>query len=59
MDKNVQKLLSWSGVRTKKPAFEIKYKRIVDAISQTLMEKFKEFNRDVLKSKVQDLFANA
>lgn len=59
MDKDVQKIFSWSGLRTKKPSFEKDYKRIVDAISETLNEKFMDYNYDMLKNKAITLFNNA
>lgn len=59
MTPEVQKQLSWSGYRTTKPSFEKGYGKIVDAISQTLQEKFKDYNYEVLQKKVSTLLANA
>lgn len=59
MDKAVQKELSWSGFRTSKPSFEKKFKKIVDAMNETLKEKYKDYNYDMLKKKVSTLLQNA
>lgn len=55
MDKAVQKELSWSGIRTTLPSFELRYKTIVDALNQALKGKFADYNYEVLAKKLQSL----
>lgn len=55
MHKDVKKQLSWSGLRTTLPSFELRYKPIVDAMNRALKEKFAEYNYEVLARKLQAL----
>ena len=53
--KSVQKQLSWSGIRTKKPSFEKEYKAIVTAMHFALQSQFKDYNYSIFEAKVQAL----
>lgn len=59
LEKNVQKLLSWSGLRTTKPSLENWYKPIVKAIDQALKEKFTDYDYSILSTKIQALLQSS
>lgn len=55
MCKNVQRELSWSGLRTTLPSFAIQYKLIVDGMNEALRQKFQDYNFEVLENKLKTL----
>lgn len=55
MIKDVQKQLSWSGLRTNLPSFAKQYKAIVDAMNDALLQKYQDYNFDVLETKLKAL----
>lgn len=59
MVKDVQKKLSWSGLRTKKPSFELKYKRIVQAMQFALKAHHSDYDYDLFQAKIKTLLQGA
>lgn len=59
MVKSVQKKLSWSGLRTTKPSFEMEYKRIVEAMKFALKSRYKDYSYNLFQNKIQTLLQGA
>lgn len=59
MDKNVQKQLSWSGLRTTKPSFELEYSRIVQAMKCALEAHYKDYDYHLFQNKIKTLLQGA
>lgn len=59
MVKTVQKQLSWSGIRTTKPSFELEYNQVVQVMQFALKEHHTDYDYETLQTKIKTLLQGA